>query len=204
MPLPLTREQVGRASTWLLTNFGDAIRAAVVGKPYDIAVVCAIACKETGAYWVSRIDKLAPDTILGLQVGDASGDFPNTRRSAFPKNTAEFRAAYGDAFADMLIAEANKTRALRNFSPAQWVYKGYGIYQYDLQNVRADEEFFRKKLWYRMDACLDRFSRILDAKYKAAGNVERDAIRRYNGSGAAAEEYADHVMTFVGWCRGGA
>ncbi|MCC7284159.1 MAG: hypothetical protein IT556_17385 [Acetobacteraceae bacterium] len=202
MPLPLTREQVGKASTWLLLNFGPEIRKAVEGKPYDVAIACAIACKETGPMWVSRIDKHKPAEILALQVGDASGDFPNTSRKAFPRNTAAFRSRYGDEFTEMLIGEANKARTVRGFSPAKWVYKGYGLFQYDLQNVEKDEEFFRKKLWYNMDSCLERFTLILDSKFKAAGNDEREGVRRYNGAGASAEEYADHVMTFVGWCRG--
>ena len=81
----------------------------------------------------------------GRAIGDASGDFPNTSRSAFPKDTPTFRAAFGDAFADMLIAEANASRALRNMGPKTWVYKGYGIFQYDLQHVHADKAFFRER-----------------------------------------------------------
>jgi hypothetical protein len=29
--------------------------------------------------------------------------------------------------------EANDTRKLRGFGPQHWVYKGYGLFQYDLQ-----------------------------------------------------------------------
>jgi hypothetical protein len=201
MALPLSQDQVGKAAAWLMANFGDAIHAAVKGKPYDAALACAIAAKETGAYWVSRIGKLSPAEILGLQVGDASGDVPGTSRAAFPRNTAEFRARYGDAFTDMLIAEANKARALRGFSPKAWVYKGYGIFQYDLQHVETDEDFFRQKQWYEMAPCLARMTRVLDRTVTRANGIERDAVRRYNGTGPAAEEYAAHVMTFVGWCR---
>jgi hypothetical protein len=202
MSVPLTREQVTKASVWLLSHFGTELAAAVRGKPYDVAVPCAIACKETGPYWVSRIGKFSPAEILGLQVGDASGDAPDTSRSAFPRNTAEFRNAYGDGFTDMLIDEANKARAARGLPPARWVYKGYGIFQYDLQHVRTDEAFFRERQWYAIDACLSRLTKVLDQKWKAAGGDERDAVRRYNGSGPGAEIYADHVTTFIAWCRG--
>jgi hypothetical protein len=201
MALPLSQDQVGQAAAWLMAHFGDAILAAIRGKPYDAALACAIAAKETAAYWVSRIGTLSPAEILGLQVGDASGDAPGTSRAAFPRNTAAFRARHGDEFTDMLIAEANKARALRGLGPKAWVYKGYGIFQYDLQHVETDEAFFRERQWYDMAPCLSRMTRVLDRTFIRANGIERDAVRRYNGSGPAAEEYAAHVMTFVGWCR---
>jgi hypothetical protein len=202
MVLPLNREQVGRAASWLLTNFGPEIEAAVAGKPYDKAVVCAIACKETGAYWVSRTGTLSPKALLGLQVGDASGDLEGTARSAFPRNTQAFRDRFGDELTAMLIEEANKARAVRGFSPRQWVYKGYGLFQYDLQHVLVDEAFFREKQWYTIGPCLARMQKVLDRTFIASGGEERGAVRRYNGTGPRAEEYADHVMTFIAWCRG--
>ena len=75
---------------------------------------------------------------------DANGDYPGTKRSAFPTNTAAFRKQYG-AELDMLISEANATRKLRGFGPQQWVYEGYGFFQYDLQSVKTDGAFFRER-----------------------------------------------------------
>jgi hypothetical protein len=87
----------------------------------------------TAYFWLNFIDKKSVADVLARCVLDASGDYPGTERSAFPKNTHAFTAKYGDAFANMLIAEANATRKWRGFGPAAWVYKGYGLFQFDLQ-----------------------------------------------------------------------
>ena len=201
MTLPLSKAQVTKGATWLLGNFGAQITEATSGKPYSRAVVCAIACKETGFIWISRTDTHDGPTLLPLLVGDASGDIEGHPRNAFPKNTADFRAKFGDDFAEMLIVEANKARGLRGLAPARIVYKGYGIFQYDLQHVITDRAFFEERLWHAIDPCLDRLARELDRCFAAASSP-RDAVRRYNGSGPAAEEYADHVMIFANWCAG--
>lgn len=199
MALPLSKPQVTRGAAWLLTNFGPDIAAAVDGKPYGRPIVCAIACKETGFIWIQRAASLGP-AILPLLVGDASGDLAGHPRTAFPQNTAAFRARYGDAFTGMLIDEANKARALRGMGPKEIVYKGYGLFQYDLQHVVTDQEFFEDRLWHEMGPCLERLTRELDRCFAAAQGEVRGAIRRYNGSGAQAELYADHVMAFADWC----
>jgi len=199
--LPLSRTQVLKGTRWLMGNFGDDIARAVAGKPYGAEILCAIACKETGFIWIARSDKMAADALLPLLIGDASGDVPGHGRRAFPRNTAAFRAAYGDAFADMLIAETNKARALRGLSPARILYKGFGIFQYDLQHVQTDREFFERRMWHRMAPCLERATRELDRTFRAAGGDPRDAVRRYNGAGTAAQIYAGHVMAFADIAR---
>jgi hypothetical protein len=135
-------------------------------------------------------------------VFDASGDAPGTSRAAFPRDTAAFRDRYPD-LADTLIEEANRSRALRKLPRAAWVYKGYGIFQYDLQHIEQDEEFFRDKKWSDFDACMERFMREMRRKLADAGGDLRDAVRRYNGRGAKAEEYAGHVMLMRYWLAGG-
>ncbi len=142
--------------------------------------------------------------LLPLLIGDASGDVTGHPRNAFPKDTAEFRSEFGDAFANDLIDESNRARALRGLPPADIVYKGYGIFQYDLQQVTVDQTFFQQHLWYRIDACLERLGRELDRCFHAAGGDLHGAIRRYNGSGKDAETYADHVLAFAQWCDGSA
>lgn len=201
MPLPLTEAEARRATRWLMTNFGAELRRATEGSPVDPALLCGIAAKETGSLWLAFADRgVDPSVILGRAIGDASGDVPNTTRSAFPRDTAAFRAAFGDAFADMLIAEANASRALRNLGPRDWVYKGYGIFQYDLQHVDEDEAFFRERQWYRFDACLERVMRELRRKIERTGELWA-AVKAYNGSGPRAEEYRDHVRVLTGWAQ---
>jgi len=199
MALPLTEAQTRKATRWLSAHFGDAMRAAVAGTPFGVDLICGIACKETAALWLSWIDRgLTPDEILGRAIGDASGDFPGTTRSAFPQDTATFRGAFGDAFADMLIAEANASRALRNFGPKAWVYKGYGLFQFDLQHVHVDTAFFEEKQWYRFDACLARVVGELRRKFQKTGELWA-AVKAYNGSGPRAEAYRDDVRILTGW-----
>lgn len=198
--LPVSRKRAGIAARWLRDHFGDQMARAVAGGPFEVKHLCAIVCQETAIYWPSWIDRLSPDDILARCVFDASGDAAGTQRSAYPRNTAIFRADYGDAFTDMLIAEANRTRALRDRGPASMVYKGYGIFQYDLQHVKKDEAFFRRKQWAGMPACLERVMAELHAKYRAARGDFWDAIRRYNGRGLRAERYAANVRIFTEWC----
>lgn len=202
MTIPLQRSQVLKGAAWLSANFGTAIHGAIAGTPVSLPLVQAIACKETHNIWLSRIDTHKPETLLAACIGDASGDFPGTSRGAFPKNTPAFRDRFGDEFTDMLIAETNQARALRGLPAAAWVYKGYGIFQYDLQHVQTDPDFFRNRAWHNIGPCIDKLLVELKRTFKASGGDVRGAVRRYNGSGAQAEAYADHVMQFLAWCEG--
>ena len=160
----------------------------------------AIVCQETAYKWVKWIDEHDADTIIARCVFDASGDYPGTERSAFPVNTAAFRSEYGDQFADLLIDEANQTRRLQGWNDKPWVYKGYGIFQYDLQKVVDDEAFFRTKLWYSFDTCLARCCQELDEKLARSRGDLWKAIKAYNGSGARADQYASNVRVFSEYC----
>lgn len=86
MPLPITRDQTHKVAKWMKGNFGARIKAAVSGTPFSPDIVCAIACQETAFVWVHFIDSLSVDEIIARCVFDASGDFPGTHRSAFPRN----------------------------------------------------------------------------------------------------------------------
>lgn len=201
MSLPITKQQAVIACRWLKGCWGDEIRAAVPA-PFTVDHICGIACQETAYFWLPLINKLAPTEILARCVLDASGDYPGTSRSAFPKNTTVFRAHFGEEFASILIGESNKTRALRGFGPKQWIYKGYGIFQYDLQFVLEDESFFRLRQWYDFRQTLARCIKELRRTYAAQGNVP-EAIRAYNGAGPAARQYRDNVLAYAAVSAGG-
>jgi metacaspase-1 len=201
MALPLTEAQTRKATRWLAAHFGDSMRRAIVGTPFGLDLICGIACKETASMWLGFVDRgLTPGDILGRAIGDASGDFPNTSRLAFPSDTPTFRREFGDEFADMLIAEANASRSLRNMGPKPWVYKGYGIFQYDLQHVRDDTAFFRDKQWYALDECLERVVGELQRKFQRTGELWA-AVKAYNGSGPRADAYRDDVKVLAGWAK---
>lgn len=203
-PLPSSEMlQTRLVKGWLMQHFGSEIGQAVSGTPFDPDLVCAIGARETGIKWLPWINALTPAELLARCVFDASGDYPGTSRRAFPVNAAAFRTRYGDAIGDDLIAEANLTRALQGWGPEKWLYKGYGIFQYDLQHFEKDEAWFREKQWQTIGGCLSRLLRELNDKHAAAGgsDILRDTVRRYNGSGTAAEEYATNVMQRYAWCR---
>lgn len=194
---PVGRDAALKAVAWLKTNFGKEIEEAVKGTAYTIENICGIACQETAYFWVNMLDRLTPEQVCARCVLDACGDAPGTARRAFPSNTSAFRKEYGDARTQMLIEEANKTRALRGYSRKDWVYKGYGIFQYDLQFVKNDPDFFFKKQWYDFNACLNRAMRELHTTWKRHGSLF-EAIRAYNGSGQAAVVYARNVVAYSG------
>lgn len=146
-------------------------------------------------------DNLDTNTIIQRCVFDASGDYPGTSRSAFPVNTAAFKERYGSQFTDMLIEEANKTRRLQGWSDQKWIYKGYGIFQYDLQHVTTDQAFFRDRRWYSFEACLEKVVKELDDKLAKKDGDLWSAIKAYNGSGARATQYALNVKAFTTYCR---
>ena len=196
MSLPITREQAHKAVKWMKTNFYSEIAAAVQDTPFSVDHVCGIGCQETAYFWLSFIDTHSVEEVLARCVLDASGDFPGTRRSAFPKNTAVFRAAYGDAFTDMLINEANLTRQMRGFGPKDWVYKGYGIFQYDLQYVTTDQPFFENRKWYNFSDCLANAMKELKKKWLVQNDLWK-SIKSYNGSGSGATEYANNVIQYT-------
>jgi hypothetical protein len=204
MNLPVSKENAVIASNWLKQHFEPQIKEAVYNTPWTVDLVCAIACQETAYKWLLWIHNYEPLTILQCCVFDASGDYPGRPRFAFPKNRADFEKKYNADVSHMLIAEGNKQRAMpqndapKGYSAAEYLYKGYGIFQYDLQNIQTDPEFFLFKKWYNMSDCLQRLIDELNAKAKVASNLH-GIVKAYNGSGKAAEDYADNVLQFKEW-----
>lgn len=201
MSLPISRSQAIKACAWLKGCFGKEIREEIF-EPFTIDHICAIACQETAYVWVNWINRYTPSEILAGCVFDATGDTPETigDRSAFPKNTAAFIAKFGREFADMLVVEGNKSREMRGFKPWGKLYKGYGIFQYDLQFVIEDEEFFRLKKWHNIRECMNRCVKELRRTFSAQGDIP-EAIRAYNGSGVKARQYRDNVLQFFEWSK---
>lgn len=198
--LPISKSSALICARWLMDNFGDKIGNACAGKAYKPKHLCAIVCQETAYKWIPWIGQESIQTIVERAVFDASGDYPGTSRSAFPVNTRAFRDKHGNAFTDMLIEEANKTRRMQGWGDKPWVYKGYGLFQYDLQHVKTDENFFANREWYNFDSCLSRVVRELDRKLTTHGGNLWKAIKAYNGSGANAERYMQNVKVFTEYC----
>jgi hypothetical protein len=199
--LPISLKSAREATNWLMTNFGASVRSATDNTPFSSALLCGIACQETAYFWLPLVKKkgktVAPDEVVARCVLDASGDAPKARRRAFPRNTAAFRAKYDRSFADMLVEEANATRALRGLRAKDWIYKGYGIFQYDLQFVTEDESYFRFRQWHDFQACVNRVIKELTSIYDRNGGKLWEAVRAYNGAGQAARNYRDNVKEFI-------
>jgi hypothetical protein len=197
--LPLSDTQATRVAKWMTDNFDAKLAAAVKGTAFGKKHLCGIVCQETAYVWLGWLKRYDATTILARCVFDASGDASGTSRSAFPKNTAAFKAKYGATFTNMLIGEANFTRKMRGYGDKQWVYKGYGLFQYDLQKIDPDRSFFEDRKWGSFDECLSRAMAELNEKLKATGDVWT-AIERYNGSGPKAVQYRQNVKHFTTIC----
>jgi hypothetical protein len=198
--LPVSEKGAKQCAEWMVKNFGAELAEAVKGKKYRVKHLCAIVCQETAYKWLKWIGTHSTEKIIERCVFDASGDYPGTSRSAFPKNTAVFRERFGGKLTDMLIEEANITRRLQDYGDKEWVYKGYGIFQYDLQHILIDESFFSERKWYSFRECLSRCCSELDTKLKDSDGDLWDAIRRYNGSGERAKRYMENVKVFTDYC----
>lgn len=191
---PINDKEATVAIRWLDDCFGEEVHAAVT-PPFTASDLYGIVCQETAYFWLQFLHRLTPREVVARCVLDGSGDVAGTTRRAFPNNTAEFTRKYGREFTEILVKEGNKTRALRGLRPWGKIYKGYGIFQYDLQFVLADEAFFRHKLWYAFKECLSRCLLELTRCYARTGDVH-DSFRAYNGAGARAETYATNVSYY--------
>jgi threonyl-tRNA synthetase len=88
---------------------------------------------------------------------------------------------------------------MKGWSERDWLYKAYGIFQYDIQAITEDETFFANKLWYSFDECLNRLMKELNSKLKIANGDVWLAVQRYNGAGQAAINYMNNVKQFNQW-----
>lgn len=206
--LPLTKSQCLQTANWLNTHFGKRCEAAVENTPFTKELLYAIACKESAYKWMHWIDNYDANTILGRCVFDASGEpeFPDKPRNVSPRNRDEFKAHFGVDLLNMLVEEGNKQRIMpqpdapHGYHPAPYLYKGYGIFQYDLQFIlTGDANFFTQKLWYNIDDCIDRVMKELNDKWKKYPNNLFETIRAYNGRGDNAINYANSVLQFLDW-----
>lgn len=219
---PLGAAQTRKVAQWLNQNFRAEIDGAVqraIGNgvkttpALDFAAIAAIAAKETGFMFLNWIDNHPARKVLELCIGDASGDVPGTSRNAYPRNRAIFERDF-PTLTPKLVAAANQMRAARTppLRPAQLLYKGYGIFQYDLQHIapgdpHRDERFFAEQQWGDMAACLQRVTSELEKKFLAEAREDptpslQEVLRRYNGGGERARVYGVHVMTMREHCLG--
>lgn len=120
---------------WFKTEFGPEIAAALAGTPFDLDMLTALACQETGYIWATlRRKGLARTDILRLCVGDTLD-----RTSTFPRDRAHLkeRDANGEVFALARALLVEMARYIPGYAgsaakPDKFC-KGFGMFQYDMQ-----------------------------------------------------------------------
>src|SRR6185436_2808912 len=147
-----------QALEWFKTNFHDQIEPAVLGTPFSVDLVAAIAAQETGSIWAPLRDTLDRATLLEICVGDVIDGAGG--RKAFPRTRDDLLAATGggDMFRiahDALVAMAVHVPVFAKFAakPDRFCH-GYGIFQYDIQFFKEDPDYFLNREWRHFEKSL--------------------------------------------------
>jgi hypothetical protein len=138
---------------WLKQHFGSQIEAALAGTPFDVDMIVAIACQETGEVWpILRKKQLPLERILALCVGDTI-DFrgPGQGRQAFPRNKdALIAEPNGEQMFEIArsaleqMAEFITSYQLAAANPRKFCH-GFGMFQRDLQFFKEDPDYFLER-----------------------------------------------------------
>ena len=144
---------------WFKQQFRDEIEDELAGTPFDLDMLVAIACQETGEIWpVLRRKPLTKDQIVALCVGDTLDS--DRGRRAFPKTKAELVAKPNGprmfeiarkALVDMAQHITSYAGAASN--PKKFCH-GFGVFQRDLQFFREDPDYFLERRYERFDETL--------------------------------------------------
>src|SRR6266496_1080095 len=187
------------AIQWFKNTFNKHLEAAVVGTPFSVDMLAAIAQQETGYIWGPLVDKkLSTRKVLALCVGDTLD--ADKGRNAFPKTKSDLLAApRGDkmfviarqALVEMAQYISGYSGAVKN--PNKFCH-GFGIFQYDLQFFKedtADPAFFLRKKWQDFAAC-------------AAKCVEelKDALKRQGWANKTTLSDTEKVYVAIAYNKG--
>lgn len=193
------------ATRWLIDNYGQLFRNRLQGTRIPLPLLCAVACQESAYTWFDRKvfkQGRTADQMMRLLVLDNVQS-----RGAFPKGTDAFKAdpRVGD-LAPELISISDESRLARGYSRTGNLLYGYGLFQYDLQNIQTDPGFWRNSpagapgvrgLWGDVGACTDRFIERMTAKMRSHPNNLQAAVAAYNGGGCNARRYGEIVMGYM-------
>ncbi|OEC93562.1 hypothetical protein [Rhizobium sp. YK2] len=160
---------------WFKEQFHAVIETETAGGPFDLDMMTALACQETGEIWpILRHDSsLTVDQIAALCVGDTLD--ASAGRSAFPKNKADLIAANrGQDMFDIahqaLLGMAAHVPSYRDVAtkPNKFVH-GYGVWQYDLQFFLSDPNYFLQKRYENINETLRKALEELHDALKKVG-----------------------------------
>lgn len=184
-----------QAIGWFKEKFRSKIEAALIGTPFGLDMLTAIALQETYYIWGSLYDKLSIDEVLKLCVGDTL-DTPN--RSAFPKNKAALISVdKGDEMFNIarealeaVGVHISDYKRVSDSSPNKFCH-GFGIFQLDLQFFKEDADYFLQKKWHSFDECLSKCLNELKA-----------SLKRTYGSGKTTLTDEEKVYVAIAYNRG--
>lgn len=143
---------------WFKTEFGEEINTALSATPFSLDMLAAIAMQETYYIWGDLYKRLPKSEVLKLCVGDTL-DAPN--RSAFPINKKQLLNEPNGEEVFAIAREAleelakyfSRYNEVAKFNPNKFCH-GFGIFQYDIQHVRINPNYFLNKDWYVFEKCL--------------------------------------------------
>lgn len=167
---------------WFKTQFSGKINQAAQGTPFDVDMLTAIACQETGELWgVMRHDPtLTVDQVVALCCGDTLD--ADKGRGAFPKTKADLLAVpNGQQMFDIgrkaLLDMAAHIPAYNfAFTNQRKFCHGYGMFQYDLQFFLKNPDYFLQRRYEVFDNTLARALGELKTGLKTRGLQGRATI----------------------------
>jgi hypothetical protein len=144
---------------WFKEQFHQEIEASLAGTLFDLDMLVAIACQETGYIWsVLRKKPLSKPEILALCVGDTLDAsrgrraFPRTKADLIAKpNGQEMFDVARKALVDMATYIPGYRGAASN--PDKFCH-GFGVFQRDLQFFLEEPDYFLERRYEDFDATL--------------------------------------------------
>ena len=169
---------------WFKQQFRQPIEAAVAGTVFDLDMLTAVACQETGYIWqVLRTKSLPIGRILELCVGDTLD--ADKGRTAFPKTKADLVAKpNGQAMFDIahqaLVEMAEHVPGYQSAAkkPNKFCH-GFGVFQYDLQFFLSDPDYFLQKRYAQFDQSLGKCLAELNRALLKCGWGDKTALTDY-------------------------
>lgn len=172
---------------WFKQQFAAEIETAVAGGPFDLDMVVAIACQETGHIWQRLRKEANPLTraeILTLCVGDTIDAKPGGGgRKAFPRNKAELLAhpKGQEMFAIARKALEDMAPHVPGFAGAvannNKFCHGFGLFQFDLQFFKVEPDYFLQRRYEKLEETLGKcLTELKNAKAKIAALKTRPQL----------------------------
>ncbi|MGV1013719.1 MAG: hypothetical protein ACOYB4_01970 [Methyloceanibacter sp.] len=145
---------------WFKRHFHRDIEAAIAGTPFDLDMMTALACQETGEIWstLRKKPELSVRQVVALCVGDTLDQ--DRGRRAFPRTKAHLIAKPNgqrmfDIARQALVDMAAHVRSYRGAATRSNKFvHGFGIWQYDLQFFLVEPQYFLSKHYEKFDETL--------------------------------------------------